>query len=354
MTAIYELRLWDQAGVRVATFDQWPDLVAEVGVNRPAVYALRLDGDDDRTALFEHDGLLEMWWADHDHGIAWRREFTAFCIDRRQWTDDKGARHFLSSGMGLESRLSDPGTIIDVAAGDAASRKSGVGETVLKAWVDQEAGPGAGARARPGLSIEADAGLGGAWSGQRSNRGLLGVLQQIAEATGVQFGITRTGAFTFEFRVWEPTDRSASVIFAEERGNMGRPEVRDRQSEVANSIKALGEGEGAARRVQRASDAGSIALSPWGRKERAVSVTDQDADADLLARAEAELDKNRALTGFSFQPLQTPGCLYGLHYFLGDTVTARYGGSSYTQRIDVVRWRITGQERRVEIETIEA
>jgi hypothetical protein len=57
----WELRLHDNDGARVATFDIWPELRVEVGVNRPAVYSLRLDGDDPRTALFEQDGILEGW-----------------------------------------------------------------------------------------------------------------------------------------------------------------------------------------------------------------------------------------------------------------------------------------------------
>ena len=155
----WELRLYDNDGLRVATFDTWPALQVEVGVNRPAVFALELDGNDPRVALFEHDGILEGWWTDADAGIAWRREFCGLCVDPRKWTDAQGGKHYQISGLGLEDVLNR--TIIDQDAGSAASRKTGVGETVLKAWVNQEAGPGAGARARTGLSIEADAAAGG-------------------------------------------------------------------------------------------------------------------------------------------------------------------------------------------------
>lgn len=348
----WELRLHDNDGLRVATFDTWPELRVEVAVNRPAVFALRLDGDDPRVALFEQDGLLEGWWTDAEQGIAWRREFCGLCVDPRKWTDAQGGKHLQISGLGLEDVLNR--TIIDQDAGSAASRKTGVGETVLKAWVNQEAGPGAGARARTGLSIEADAAAGGNWSGQRSNRNLLTVCQQVAEASGLQFGIERTGAFTFEFRVWEPTDRRATVRFAEAYGNMGEPQVTETQSAVANWIKAGGDGAGATRDMAYDSDAVSIALSPWGRRERFVNAAGQELGDELDDRAAQELAANRARVGFDFTVLQTPGTLYGKHYFLGDYVTAIYDGVSYARRIDAVRWSVTAAGVTAKIVTVEA
>jgi len=355
MTVSWELRLYGNDGARLATFDTWPELLVVVGVNRPASYALRLDGNDPRVALFEQDGILEGWWKDADMGVVMRREFTCFCIDRRKWTDGEGAKHFLSSGRGLEDILGR--TIIDVFAGVAASRKTGPGETVLKAWVDQEAGPGAGARARPGLSIEALHGppLGATWDGQRSNRSLLTVCQQVAESSGVQFGIERTaGAYTFELLVWAPTDRTATVVFSEATGNMGEPMVSEQQSEVGNWVKAGGEDAGVDREVSYATDPASIALSPQNRRERFVNASDQGVGAELDARAAQELDKNRALIGFDFKVLQLPGLLYGKHYFLGDYVTAIYDGVSYTRRVDAVRWRVSAEGAWADVATVEA
>jgi len=347
----WELRLHDNDGARVATFDVWPELRAEVGVNRPAVYTLRLDGNDPRVALFEQDGILEGWWTDAEQGIAWRREFCAWCINPRRWTDANGGKHYQSSGLGLEDILAR--TIIDAAAGSAASRKTGVGETVLKEWVNEHAGPGAGARARLGLGIEADAAAGGNWSGQRSNRNLLTVCQQVAEATGLQFGVERTAAYTLEFRVWTPTDRRATVVFAEDRGNMGEPVVTETQSLVANWIKAGGDGAGALRAVSYDSDAASIALSPQNRRERFVNASDQATGNELDDRAAQELANNRAQVGLGFTVLQTPGCLYGKHYFLGDYVTAIYDGASYDRRIDSVQWAVTPTGAVARVRTVE-
>lgn len=346
----WELRLYDNAGKHVATFDTWPELRVEVGVNRPAVYSLRLDGNDSRVALFEQDGILEGWWKDDDRGIAWRREFCAWCVNSRRWTDSNGGRHYQSSGLGLEDILAR--TIIDVAAGSSASRKSGPGETVLKEWVDEHAGPSAGARARPGLSIEADAAAGSTWSGQRSNRNLLAVCQQIAEASGLQFGVERTADYAFEFRVRLPADRRATVRFAETFGNMGEPVVTETQSAVVNWIKAGGDGAGVSRDVLYDSDSASIARSPQNRRELFVNASDQAGGDELAARAAQELANNRAQVEFGFVALQTPGCMYGKHYTLGDYVTAIYDGVSYDRRIDSVQWEVTAAGAVAKVRTV--
>ena len=48
--------------------------------------------------------------------------------------------------------------------------------------------------------------------------------QQVAEATKLQFGIERTttGAFTFEFQVWAPTDRRTTSSASNSTRSGGR------------------------------------------------------------------------------------------------------------------------------------
>lgn len=349
MVPIWELRLFDQNGYRVATLNEWPEFEVEIPVNGFCSYGLRLHGNDSNVALFTADGLLEGWWCDPENEIEWHREFCAWTEDTRRWTDSEGVRHFQSSGRGLEAMLA--WNIIDTYAGSAASRKSGAGETVLKAYVDEQAGPGAGARARDGLVVETDAGQGAFWSGQRSNRELLTVCQEIAEVTGLQFGIERTDRYEFEFRVWVPTDRRTTVIFAEARGNMLEPEIVETRSAVANWIKVGADDEGAAREIEYVQDMASIALTPQGRRERFINAAG-NTGAELIARGEQELTENRKRVSLSFTVAQSPGCLYAKHYFLGDYVTAVYDGVTYAHRIDRVRWRITADGARLEVSAI--
>lgn len=353
MSAEWVLRLYDNDGNRTATFDQWPELQVTTYVNAPAVFALRLDGNDPRVALFEDDAILEGWWCDTDHGIDWRREFCGLCVDRTWWTDGDGAKGFQVSGFGLEDVLAR--TIIDVSAGTPESDQSAFGERCIKNWVDQEVVNPTTRAARPGITIEAmhAPALGANWDGQRSNRNLLVVCQQIAEASQVQFGIERTADFSFEFRVWEATDRRTTVRFSEAFGNMAEPKLDIRRSAMANWIKAGGEGAGTLRDFEYADDAVSIALSPWGRREWFVNASDSSTGANLAQKAADALVEMQALTTLAFTVLQMPATLYGLHYFVGDLVTAIYNGVSYDRRIESAAWRVRADGAWVDVTTTE-
>ena len=348
----WELRLFDSTGARAATFVDWPELAVQRRVNAGCSWALRIAGDDPRAALFEEGGLLEGWWCSPEDGIAWRREFCGFIVDETAYKDAEGKSHYEASGFGIEYWLQ--ATIIDVAAGTAASRQDDAGETAIKDWVDEHAGPGAGARARQSLIVEADhaPALGMNWTGQRSNRNLWEVVQEIAEASGVQVGIERTDDYEFEFRCWEATDRRAAVIFSTERMNMGQPKLSKRRSQSRTSVKVGGAGEGAARAIVYVQDATAIAASPIGRREAFVDARDQNSDDDYTARGQAALDENRATETVEFAVLQSPGCLYGLHYELGDLVTARYRGVDYDRRVNEASWQVTAEGARLTVTTI--
>ena len=53
----------------------------------------------------------------------------------------------------------------------------------------------------------------------------------------------------------------------------------------------------------------------------------------LNARGDIALDRLLARKTFQFQPLQTPSSAYGVHYFLGDKVSARDFGVTTTHKI---------------------
>ena len=352
MAIVWQLRLKDVAGALVALFDEWPDLRVERTVNAPDAYALRLSGDNDKVALFDLDGQLEGWYKDDDAGIAWHLEFEAFTVDQEHWTDKDGSRWFLSSGPGYLDLLNR--TLIHTYAGHADSIGSGVGETVIKAFVNKQVGPGAGARARAGLAMEADAAAGANWDGQRSNKNVLELCQEIARMTGVQIKCVGTGAATFEFQVDVATDRTATVIFSEAFGNMAEPHLRLNNSRVRNWIKVGGQGQGVARTFVTRSDAASIALSTWNQREAFKIATDQTLAAQLNSRGDEALAELEATQTLTFRVLQTPGCRYGVHYFLGDEVTAIYAGTTYTKLVNSATWKCDKSGNFVDIGMIDA
>ena len=344
MAVVYDLRIRNQAGQVIATIDQWLGVMFTRTVDDVDAFSLHLDGDDPRALLISDDYQIELWRQDLENGIAWYKEAEGFFCNFRYWTDASGLRHAELSGRGYQDLLAR--TTVRAAAGTAGASKSGPAETVIKEFVDEQAGPGAGARARTGLTIQADAADGATVNLQRSNRNLLVVCQDIAKVGGGDFDVigthpTQAGPATFEFR-WYPaqrgTDRSATVIFSEALGNMAEAEVTRQQTNVVNSALVGGQGEGAARETSLQEDALSIALSPWGQRETFVDAREVEAGntAALDQKGQQALAAATAFSGFTFRPVQTPGCLYGKHYFLGDLVQALYNGSIYIKKIQSV------------------
>jgi hypothetical protein len=360
MPPAWYVKLTDQAGLPVAIFDQWDDLVVEQHVNAPATYALHFtgDGNDARWALFQPDSQLEFWREDPSLGIAWRLEGEAFHRDEDRYTDASGLRHFVSSGRGYVDLLKR--TLTEDPAGSAGSSKAGQAETVLKEYVNEQAGPGAGARARLGLTVQADAAGGNAIELARAYSNLLEVCQYIASIGGGDFDVIGTGPATFEFRWYlgqRGTDRIATIVFSEALGNMTEPHLTIRRSELANAVLVGGQGEQADRALVWRTDPASIGETPWGRVERFRDARNLETAGGLDDQGDEELAQNRRRITFAFKVVQTPGCQYGLHYFLGDLVRARYNAVDYIRKVDTVRLTVKGganPEETIEVELTEA
>ena len=63
-----------------------------------------------------------------------------------------------------------------------------------------------------------------------------------------------------------------------------------------------------------------------------------ETTAGQNARGDKKLDERQAQKLFSFQAVQTPATRYGIHYSLGDLVTAvnPFTGTSYTMKVKSV------------------
>jgi len=71
----YQVWLKNTAGARIALFDGWQQLSYVKHVNQPGSYALTIDGADERVALFDLDGQLEVWRKDEPAGLDWYLDF---------------------------------------------------------------------------------------------------------------------------------------------------------------------------------------------------------------------------------------------------------------------------------------
>jgi hypothetical protein len=367
VAARYQVIVRDQTGAQVAVLTTWYTLEYSRRLNDVGRYALELDGNLAAVEDFVVDGQIEILRRDQDAApaIDWYTDFFGFHRTPQQRTDISGRSIFVSQGVDPKHLLARRAILYrDTTTGAA---KTGAGETVMKAYVDENAGPGATAPPRlfagvfPGLTVQADGAAGDAWAGNKPYRSLLDTLREIADATGVDFDVVSTGAATFEFQAQaQPLgeDRStvginpatglnaagnAPVIFSLDFGNMETPALTTHRVNEVTSVLVLGQGaEGNRVVVERTSAA--TADSPWNQIEAIKNANQVDSAAGLNAVGDALLQELQARETFTFSALQIPATLYGRDYFLGDRLTARYGGTERHFQVTGVTVRVIGGE----------
>jgi len=346
------------AGVMVGDRKGFYSLSYERRVNSPGAFGMYLARTADETLdtylarvnLFELDGQIEVWWRWPEYDIDWALDFEGFVRDINQSTTIDGADLAEIGGRGYVDLLSR--RIIYATAGSAGANKTGAAETVAKGYVNEQASAGAGARAFTGLAMQADAATGNTVTRKYPYNNLLGAVQEIADIGGGDFDVVGTGAATFQFNWYNGqrgTDRSATVIFSEGRGNMGSPSLNHSRHAEVNAVLVAGQGEGASRMTTWRTDAARIALSTWNRCERFLDQRQESAAGGLNSAGDIALDEGEPKKVLSFQVLQVPSCLLGSHYFFGDLVTASYRGVSATKQIAGYRrtWNESGLDTEV-------
>lgn len=366
----YRVDIKDQSGAKVAVLTDWSQLRIGRRLNGVDSHVLEFDGESALADLIGLDYQIEVWRRDQDAGFDWYREYEGFHRTGVRQTTNEGESLYTSYGVGYNDLINR--RIILYAAQSTGAKKSGVGETVIKAYVNENAGPGATFPPRllasgvtQGLQMEADGGDGSAWEGSRAYQNLLAVVQEIGNATDVDFqvvGIT-DGIFEFQARAapWGE-DRTnigmssltglnavgnAPVIFSLEYGNMMIPVYSlNRSSEVTAAI-VLGQGQEASRTIAERTNPTAMTESPWNRIEATRSGTTETTAAGLNAIGDEFLVANQARESFNYQVLQVPSTLYGKDYFLGDLVVARYKTIEVTKKIvgvDIVCSKATPEQ----------
>ncbi len=373
MAARYQVLVRDQAGVQVAVLTGWLALEYVVRLNDVGSFTLEIDGNLDTVSQFVVDGQIEIRRRDVDASpaVPWYTDFLGLQRTEARSHDDTGQARFASLGVDLKHLLARRVVLFrDLSAG---SDKSGAGETVMKAYVNENAGPGATAPPRvfdgvtPGLTIQADGAAGDAWDGNKPFRPLFRTVREIADATGVDFDVVATGALTFEFQAKaEPLgeDRTttgidpatglnaagnAPVVFSLDFGNMEAPSLTKHRIDEVTAALVLGQGaEGNRAVVERTSTA--ILDSTLNRMESVRNANQAEDNAALEALGDAMLQDLQARETFLFGALQIPSTLYGRDYFVGDKVTARYNDIERNLKITAATIRVQEGVENIAIE----
>lgn len=369
----YRIDLRDQSGNIVAVLTDWTRLDIYKVVNGISTHILEIDGNSPNAEMFELDGQLEVWRRNINAGIPWTLEYEGFHRSHERRTLEDGNSIYVSHGVGYNHLLTR--RIVCYYSSSAYTDKSGPGESVMKAYVDENAGPSATNPPRlllsgvmPGLSIESDGEAGTTWTGTKPFIKLLDICQEVANATGVDFGIVGKGKGLFEFQAklspWG-NDRSTSglnpatglnsagnapVVFSLAHGNMAAPEYSLNRDGEVNAVISMGTGLSSERILALKTSAVPMAESPWNQCEAARGANNEYTTNQLEAGSDAFLAENQAKESFNFGVMQTPGCLYGREYFFGDLVTARYKSIESNKKIIGVRIMVEGGKEDISLE----
>lgn len=213
------------------------------------------------------------------------------------------------------------------------------------------------------VTVQADQSLGQSVSLQIGRRQASGVVQEICEAS-TQAGTyiaaeirsnpaSSTGGLILEtFAGARGVDRragtSSPVILSEETETLADMElVEDWTDEVTAAI-AVGAGDDDLRLTQIALDTPRIGESPFGRIETIVEASNVSEDAQLLSLARARLREGLPLVYITGK-LRDGVKIRGVHYDLGDMVTAKFEGVEYGCRLDLIHIYIGHNNREEQI-----
>ena len=238
-------------------------------------------------------------------------------------------------------------------------------ETILKLLVDYNIGANSLASngrivdgALTGFTIEADGAHGNTLSLAVSNENLLDALKKIVPKAGGDFAVVRTGATTFQFKWYTGqlgTDRStgaAAVVFSLDRGNMDNPTLSQIRS--AERTKAIigGTGEDSARVFT--TKTGPNYNASTNNIEMFVDGRNSGVNTTVLqGLGEVKLEELKFRNKLDYDVLQIDSCQIDKHYFLGDKITAVFGGVSVTQFVNEKLFEYKNANERVSVVMID-
>jgi hypothetical protein len=241
----------------------------------------------------------------------------------------------------LRSRLAHPEPASSAPPYDtqAYSTATAQASALLRAYVNVNVGPSAIAPRRvPGLTAADDPLLGSTITGRGRWQVLLELLQQLAiTGGGLGFHIQQVGT-ALVFDSYMPVDRTATVHFSYENGTLTGHEY-ERTAPETNFVVVGGGGEGTLRTIHEAQ--ASDQVIDWGRIESFRDRRDTTDVAELAQAAEEELAERGETTGLSITPTDTEGQTFGVHYQLGDKVSAIIDGVPVRELIREVRIKLT-------------
>lgn len=363
MSTEYAVHFFTTAGVRFGLVTDYLSLTVTRRVNAVGTCQIVLRGDH---ALLDNANLVR--WAivevhrrDVDGGQDWRCEFAGRLLADEWIEDDDGVVTWVGQAQDGIGLLALALVAYPAAKASRNTWTSAKAETVLKNLVTYNAtssGTTGDGRVRTvtlaGISVEADGAGGNTIDFSCAHSTLLQALQDVAAVGGGDFDCVRTATGAWQFRWYSGqrgTDKTASVVFSGNYGNMLRPRLRRSRANERTVAIVAGQGQESARTFVVRTSAAYNATTNCG--EVFVDARNSSTTNALNAAGDARLAELAARDELSFDILQTPGSRYGRDYDLGDLVTASWLVEQ-THKITGVVMSDTVDGETVQIETVAA
>lgn len=327
-------------------------------VNNVGLLMFDLDADHTAIADLELDGQIEVWRRDEANGVNWYVDFESLFRDEERRADDNGISLFRAICPGQMHFLS---RAIVAWPANVANRSlfenvkaSTIMTNLVRYNATSDATTGNG-RIRTtniaNITTEADDNAGNTITFACAQQPLIEALQDVARIGNRDFYLVRTGPQAWEFKTdnYRGLDRSASVTFALNYGNMGNPLLR--RNRLNEKTVAVVGGQGTDSDREFVVRTGINYNTTYNSSEVFYPANQYTTTNGLNAAGDIRLDELRARDDLTWDIIQTPQSLYGVHYFWGDLITGFYQGITAVKQISAVS--ITYQAASDRAETIQ-
>jgi hypothetical protein len=347
MGAEYQILTYDTAGNRTNVITDYLWLQYKKAVNEPGLLQFRLTGTHGAISTMVDKGVVEVLRRNPDVGLGWYTDFTA--IYRGQSDNQNELRVWEAAVPGITHMLSWNLIAWYANTVNRSVFASVAAETIMKTLVNYNVG--ANATAANGryvdgvdgssrlcgmytITVQADGGTGATMTIGCAWDKLLDTLQSLyARGSGGDFDLIKTGPTTFDFRWYagqRGTDKSATVLLSLTRGNMADIKYDYNRIDEATVAIVGGQGQDTSRIIAVRNGAD---YSATNRIETFVNGSSYASAGALNAIGDGALYTKRARQKFTFGVMQSYNAYYGLHYNVGDLVSASTRGTTVTQKV---------------------
>ena len=310
-----------------------------------------LYGNHLAVASLVDQALVEVWSQWPEMGLAPHIEWSGVYKDEDSETTVEGGDIFKATCYSDAWWLSTRAIAYPAGTANRSLFSGAKGETIMKTLVTYNAtASGTTVDGRDelatitGVSVQADGANGNTQDWACANENLLDNLAKLAPGAGGDFDLIKTGAAAWEFRWYtgqRGTDRTATVKFSIELGNMANPSYSMTRSGERTVALVKGAGTGSDRVVVIRTGAN---YSASNKSEMYVNASSQaTTTATLNATGDAALKSSQANEVISFDALPFPNSIYNKHWFLGDKVSVKYKSHNLTPRIVMVTTTVDQQ-----------